>query len=35
MSDKLAKLQQLAELKTHGILTEEEFEAQKSRILNS
>ncbi|MBV9323220.1 MAG: SHOCT domain-containing protein [Chloroflexi bacterium] len=35
MSDKLAQLQQLGELKTQGILTEAEFEAQKAKILNS
>ena len=33
MSDTLAQLQQLGALKTQGILTEAEFEAQKQRIL--
>ena len=31
--DKIAELKQLAELKDQGILTEEEFAAQKARIL--
>ena len=31
--DKLAQLKQLGELKTSGILTEAEFEAQKAKIL--
>jgi hypothetical protein len=31
--DKIAQLQQLAELKTAGILTEEEFAAEKAKIL--
>ena len=31
--DKLAQLKELGELKTSGILTEEEFEAQKAKIL--
>jgi type II secretory pathway pseudopilin PulG len=31
--DVIARLQQLAELKAQGILTEEEFAAQKARIL--
>ena len=31
--DTVAKLQQLAELKSQGILTEEEFAAQKAKIL--
>lgn len=35
MSDKLAQLQQLGELKSQGILTDAEFEAQKSKILAS
>jgi hypothetical protein len=35
MDDKLAQLQQLGELKAQGVLTEEEFYAQKSRILGS
>jgi hypothetical protein len=33
MSDKLAQLKQLGELKAAGVLTEAEFEAQKQRIL--
>ena len=33
MSAKLAELQQLGELKAQGILTEEEFQAQKNEIL--
>ena len=33
--DKLAQLTQLGELKTAGVLTEAEFEAQKARILSS
>jgi len=32
--DRLAKLQQLADLKSQGILTDEEFAAEKARILN-
>jgi len=32
-SDKLAQLKELGELKTAGILTEAEFEAQKAKIL--
>lgn len=32
-SDPLAQLQQLGELKAQGILTEEEFAAEKARIL--
>jgi hypothetical protein len=35
MSAKLAQLQQLADLKAQGILTDTEFEIQKQRILNS
>jgi len=35
MDDKLAQLQRLGELKTQGILTEAEFQEQKTRILNS
>jgi len=35
MDPKIAQLQQLAQLKTSGVLTEEEFAAQKARILNS
>ncbi|HET7846537.1 MAG TPA: SHOCT domain-containing protein [Acidimicrobiia bacterium] len=31
--DKLAQLKQLGELKTAGVLTEAEFEAQKAKIL--
>ena len=34
MDDKLAQLKDLAALKEQGVLTEAEFEAQKSRILN-
>ena len=33
--DTVAKLQQLAELKSQGILTEEEFAAQKAKILGT
>jgi putative oligomerization/nucleic acid binding protein len=35
MDDKLDQLKQLGELKTQGVLTEQEFEAQKSRILGA
>jgi Short C-terminal domain len=35
MSAKLAQLQQLGELKAQGILTDEEFYAQKSKILGN
>jgi|SRR4051812_45396926 hypothetical protein len=35
MTDKLAQLQQLGELKSAGVLTELEFEQQKARILGS
>jgi hypothetical protein len=35
MTDKLAQLQQLGELKSAGVLTELEFEQQKARILAS
>ncbi|HEU4422677.1 MAG TPA: SHOCT domain-containing protein [Pilimelia sp.] len=35
MSDKLAQLKQLGELKEQGVLSEAEFEQQKARILNS
>jgi Short C-terminal domain len=35
MTDKLAQLQQLGELKSQGILTDAEFEQQKARILGS
>jgi hypothetical protein len=34
-ADPLAQLQQLADLKAQGILTEAEFAAQKARILGS
>ncbi len=34
MSDRLALLKQLGELLTAGVLTQAEFEQQKSRILN-
>ena len=35
MDAKLAQLRELGELKSQGVLTEEEFTAQKSRILGS
>jgi hypothetical protein len=35
MDTKLAQLKQLGELQSQGVLTEEEFEAQKRRILGS
>src|SRR5687767_8052816 len=35
MSETLAQLQQLAELKAQGVLTDAEFEAQKRRILGA
>ncbi|MEV6248272.1 SHOCT domain-containing protein [Streptomyces sp. NPDC051742] len=35
MSAKIAQLKELGELKEQGVLTEEEFAAQKSRILAS
>jgi hypothetical protein len=35
MTDKLAQLQQLGELKAQGVLTDLEFEQQKARILAS
>jgi hypothetical protein len=35
MEAKLAQLQQLGELKAQGVLTEEEFAAQKARILGT
>jgi hypothetical protein len=35
MSAKLEQLKQLGELKSQGVLSEAEFEAQKSRILGS
>ncbi len=34
-SDKLEQLKQLGELKAQGVLTEEEFQAEKNKILNS
>ena len=33
MTEKLAQLQQLGELKSQGVLTDAEFETQKQRIL--
>ena len=35
MDDKIAQLQQLGELRTSGVLSDQEFEAQKARILGS
>jgi hypothetical protein len=35
MDTKLAQLRELGELKSQGVLSEEEFEAQKRRILGS
>ena len=35
METRLAQLQQLGELKSQGVLSQEEFEAQKRRILGS
>jgi hypothetical protein len=35
METKLAQLRQLGELKSQGVLSEEEFETQKRRILGS
>jgi hypothetical protein len=35
MDAKIEQLQKLAELKTQGVLTDAEFEAQKSRLLGS
>jgi hypothetical protein len=35
METKLAQLRELGELKSQGVLTEAEFQAQKSRILGS
>jgi Short C-terminal domain len=35
MDDTLAQLKQLGELKSQGVLTEAEFQQQKSRILNA
>ena len=32
--DRITLLKQLADLKTQGVLTEEEFAAEKARILN-
>lgn len=34
-SDRLAQLTQLGELRSSGVLTDDEFEAQKAKILNS
>ncbi|MER6038238.1 MULTISPECIES: SHOCT domain-containing protein [unclassified Streptomyces] len=34
MSSKIDQLKQLADLKTQGVLTDEEFEAQKRRLLS-
>ena len=35
MDDKLEQLRQLGDLRTQGVLSDNEFEAQKSRILSS
>jgi hypothetical protein len=35
MRVKIAQLQQLAQLKAQGILTEEEFQVQKRKILDN
>jgi hypothetical protein len=35
MDDKLGQLRQLGELHSQGVLSDTEFESQKSRILNS
>jgi hypothetical protein len=35
MQDKLDQLKQLGELKEQGVLSEEEFQQQKAKILNS
>ncbi|MFK4225076.1 SHOCT domain-containing protein [Streptomyces sp. NPDC019890] len=35
MESKIAQLKELGDLKAQGVLTEAEFEAQKSEILNS
>jgi Short C-terminal domain len=35
MSDKLAQLKQLGELRAAGVLTDAEFEVQKANILNA
>ncbi|MFZ4518670.1 MAG: SHOCT domain-containing protein [Microthrixaceae bacterium] len=34
MSDLMDQLQKLGDLKAQGILTEEEFQAQKAKLLN-
>ncbi|WP_250400424.1 SHOCT domain-containing protein [Streptomyces cellostaticus] len=34
MTNKIDQLKQLADLKTQGVLTDEEFEAQKRRLLS-
>ncbi|MBN0044529.1 SHOCT domain-containing protein [Streptomyces actuosus] len=33
MADRIAQLKELSELKAQGVLTDEEFEAQKRRVL--
>jgi len=35
MQDRLAQLKQLGELKESGVLSDEEFQQQKAKILNS
>ncbi|MFL6130951.1 MAG: SHOCT domain-containing protein, partial [Mycobacteriales bacterium] len=35
MTDKLAQLKELGELKAQGVLSESEFEQQKAKILRS
>lgn len=35
MSNKIAQLKDLGDLKSQGVLSESEFEAQKARILTS
>jgi Short C-terminal domain len=35
MQDRLAQLKQLGELKEQGVLSDEEFQQQKAKILNS
>jgi hypothetical protein len=35
MQDKLDQLKQLGDLKDQGVLSDEEFQQQKARILNS
>lgn len=35
MDEKVAEIQKLSELNKQGILTDEEFQAQKTKILNS